>query len=220
MKRSAVPLLRRNRNLTNTVYNQIIELILNYEIVPGQRLLFEDLATQLNVSRTPVNNALALLAQEGYLDFVPNQGYSIHKMTLKEVEGLYDIREVLEVGSIGKAIRKMSDAKLQTIEQKKNEYENALDEGVTRRRFILDTEFHLSIVGSAGNETLGRWYRKICRKIFLHFCAEDLTLARINEIIGEHNALFEAIQLRDVEKAKETLRHHFHASKGLMSAHP
>ncbi len=60
--------------------------MLNYEIVPGQRLVFIDLAKQLNVSRTPVNNALSILAQQGYLDFVPNQGYSVHKLTQKEAE--------------------------------------------------------------------------------------------------------------------------------------
>ena len=78
--------MKKYSNLTLKVYHRIIELMLNYEIVPGQRLVFIDLAKQLGVSRTPVNNALSILAQEGYLDFVPNQGYSVHKLTRKEAE--------------------------------------------------------------------------------------------------------------------------------------
>ncbi|KAB2840081.1 GntR family transcriptional regulator, partial [bacterium] len=93
--------MKKYSNLTLKVYHRIIELMLNYEIVPGQRLVFIDLAKQLGVSRTPVNNALSILAQEGYLDFVPNQGYSVHKLTRKEAENLYEFREVLEVGFLG-----------------------------------------------------------------------------------------------------------------------
>ena len=104
--------MKKHSNLTLKVYQQIIELMLNYEIVPGQRLVFIDLAKQLGVSRTPVNNALSILAQEGYLDFVPNQGYSVHKLTLKEAENLFEIREILEVGFLGKAVRNMTDKKI------------------------------------------------------------------------------------------------------------
>jgi DNA-binding GntR family transcriptional regulator len=190
--------------------------MLNYEIVPGQRLVFVDLAKQLNVSRTPVNNALGMLAQEGYLDFVPNQGYSVHKMTRKEAEDLYEVREVLEIGFIGSAIRKMTDAKLSKIKQKKLDYENALDKQVTRKFFILDTEFHLSILEMAGNEYLDQRYKSICQKIFLRHRTENLVLGRIKEIIEEHNRLFEAIQMRDVEMAKEYIKSHYKASKNAL----
>lgn len=190
--------------------------MLNYEIVPGQRLVFVDLAKQLNVSRTPVNNALGMLAQEGYLDFVPNQGYSVHKMTRKEAEDLYEIREVLEIGFIGNAVRKMTDAKLKKINQKKLDYENAVDKRVTRTLFILDTEFHLSIMEMAENDYLTLRYKSICQKIFLRFRTEELVLERIQEIIKEHNRLFEAIQVRDVERAKEFIKNHYKASKGAL----
>jgi len=205
--------LKKNQNLTLKVYNKIIELMLNYEIVPGQRLVFVDLAKQLNVSRTPVNNALGMLAQEGYLDFVPNQGYSVHRMTLKEAEDLYEIREILEVGFIGNAIRKMTDAKLNKIRQKKLDYENAVDKRVTRTLFILDTEFHLSIMEMAENAYLSQRYKSICQKIFLRFRTEELVLERIRIIIEEHNRLFEAIQVRDVELAKEFIKSHYTSSK-------
>ena len=85
-----------------------MKLMLDYEIVPGQRLVFVDLANQLKVSRTPVNNALSILAQEGYLDFVPNQGYSVRRLSQKDAEELYQIREVLEVGINDQAIKNIT----------------------------------------------------------------------------------------------------------------
>ena len=208
--------MKKYSNLTLKVYHKIIDLMLNYEIVPGQRLVFIDLAKQLNVSRTPVNNALSILAQEGYLDFVPNQGYSVHKLTRKEAENLYEIREVLEVGFIGQAIRKMTDKKLKNLEKKKNEYENAISNLVTRKMFILDTEFHLAIIEMADNEILNARYRDVNQKIFLRFRTEDLRMSRILEIQKEHSDLYEAIAMRDVERAKELVKvHHGNSQKSL-----
>ncbi|SDO34619.1 GntR family transcriptional regulator [Desulforhopalus singaporensis] len=208
--------MKKSKNLTLKVYHKIIELMLNYEIVPGQRLVFVDLAKQLNVSRTPVNNALAILAQEGYLDFVPNQGYSVHKMTKKEAEDLFEIREVLEVGFIGQAIRKMTDKGLEKLKQKKIAYENISATHVTRKLFVLDTEFHVAIIDMADNEALSKRYRDLCQKIFLRFRTEDLRMDRIIEIKSEHENIFEAIQMRDVDLTKERLRmHHMVARKSL-----
>jgi DNA-binding GntR family transcriptional regulator len=205
--------LKKNKNLTLKVYNQIIDLMLSYEIVPGQRLVFVDLAKQLQVSRTPVNNALGMLAQEGYLDFVPNQGYSVHKMTRKEAEDLYEIREVLEVGFISQAIRNMTEQGLQKIEQQKNAYENAISNRVTRKMFILDTEFHVAIMEMTNNELFVRRYRDISQKIFLRFRTDDLIMSRIEDIRNEHNEIFEAIRLKDIELAKDRIRGHHRNSK-------
>ncbi len=206
-------ILKKQSNLTLKVYQRIIELMLNYEIVPGQRLVFIDLAIQLNVSRTPVNNALSILAQQGYLDFVPNQGYSVHKLTQKEADNLYEIREILEVGFIGKAIRNMTDKRLQTLEKRKSDYENAITGHVTRKLFILDTEFHGGIIDMVGNDILSAQYRDICQKIFLRFRTEDLRLNRIMDIKDEHNRIFEAIRLKDVERSKELVKLHHKSSR-------
>jgi DNA-binding GntR family transcriptional regulator len=208
--------LKKQSNLTLKVYQQIIELMLNYEIVPGQRLVFIDLAKQLNVSRTPVNNALSILAQQGYLDFVPNQGYAVHKLTRKEAENHYAIREVLEVGFVGQAIRNMTDKKLQIFKKCKTDYEKAITGHVTRKLFILDTEFHAGILDMVDNDILSAQYRDICQKIFLRFRTEDLRLNRIKEIVQEHHEIFEAICLKDVEQAKELLKlHHKSSQKNL-----
>ena len=208
--------MKKQSNLTLKVYEQIIELMLNYEIIPGQRLVFIDLAKQLNVSRTPVNNALSILAQQGYLNFVPNQGYSVHKLTQKEAENHYAIREVLEVGFVGQAIRNMTDKKLQILKKHKTDYEKAINGNVTRKLFVLDTDFHVGILGMVGNDILSAQYRDICQKIFLRFRTEDLRFDRIREIKEEHHEIFEAIRLKDVEQAKELLKlHHKSSQKNL-----
>jgi len=205
--------LKTQKNLTLAVYNRIKEMMLSYDIVPGQRLVFVDLANQLGVSRTPVNNALSILANEGYLDFVPNQGYSVHKLTEDEANYLYEIREIFEIGAIGKAIRNMTDEALKIYEQRKRDYEKAISDRVHRRLFILDTEFHAGPIDMIGNPVLAERYRDICQKVFLRFRVEDLRIQRIRDTVGEHEELFTAVSIRDVELAKKLIKSHNQMTK-------
>lgn len=210
--------MKKQKNLTLAVYYRIKDMMLNYEIVPGQRLVFVDLAEQLGVSRTPVNNALSILAKEGYLDFVPNQGYSVHRLTQEEAEALYEIREILEVGTIGKAIRHMGDEELAIFKQRKQDYENAITDRVHRKLFILDTEFHAGMIEMTGNAILAMKYRDICQKIFLRFRTEDLRIERIQKIVEEHEQIYEAVRIKDVARTKELLKtHNANARKNLFS---
>ncbi len=163
-----------------------------------------------------MNNALSILAQEGYLDFVPNQGYSVHKLTLKEAENLFEIREILEVGFLGKAIRNITDKKIKNIKSRKLDYEKAISGHVNRKMFILDTKFHAAIMDMVANVILSAQYRDICQKIFLRFRTEDLRMNRILEIKEEHNDLYEAIRIKDVERSKDLVRmHHKHSRESL-----
>lgn len=205
--------LKTQKNLTLAVYNRIKEMMLNYDIVPGQRLVFIDLAEQLGVSRTPVNNALSILANEGYLDFVPNQGYSVHKLTENEAIHLFEIREIFEIGAIGKAIRNMTDENLNDYKQRKLEYEMAISDRVQRRLFILDTEFHAGPIDMINNPVLAERYRDICQKVFLRFRVEDLRIQRIREAVKEHEELFMAVSIKDVEQAKYLIKNHNRLTK-------
>ncbi|MFC1832017.1 GntR family transcriptional regulator [Thermodesulfobacteriota bacterium] len=205
--------MKKSKNLTLKVYNRIMKLMLDYEIVPGQRLVFVDLANQLKVSRTPVNNALSILAQEGYLDFVPNQGYSVRRLSQKDAEELYQIREVLEVGFIDQAIKNITEKKLINVEKQKLAYEKAISDRVHRNLFILDTEFHLAILDMAGNRILSARYQDLSQKIFLRFRIEELKIDRIDQIRIEHHQLYEALSLRDVERAKGLIMVHHQNSR-------
>jgi len=190
-----------------------MELMLNYEIVPGQRLVFVDLAKQLKVSRTPVNNALSILAREGYLDFVPNQGYSVRRLSKKDAEELYQIREVLETGFIDQVVRNINTKRLQSVERKKRAFEQAISDRVHRNLFVLDTKFHLAVLAITGNRILTQRYEDISRKIFLRFRTEELKVERIEQIRHEHEQLFDAIAFKDAERAEEIIRMHHRNSR-------
>lgn len=205
--------MKPRQNLTLATYDRIMEMMIHYDIVPGQRLVFVDLAKQLGVSRTPVNNALIMLAMEGYLDFIPNQGYTVHKLTRSEAEQLYEIREIVEIGTIGKAVERITAYTTERLRQKKTAYEQAVTDTVQRKLFVLDTDFHAAIIEMTGNPYLVEHYRDICKRIFLRFRVEALSVDRIHDIVSEHNQLFEAVAIRDTELSQELLRRHNQIAK-------
>jgi DNA-binding GntR family transcriptional regulator len=206
--------LNGERSLTQMAYRKIKEMMLNYEIIPGQRLVFVDLAKKIGVSRTPVNNALSNLANEGFLDFVPHQGYTVHELTHEEAAALYQVREIIELGAIGPAIEKLTPEKLEVLRRKKEIISEKLNAPqVTRRNFALDLEFHTAYIIMAGNPYLTNCFREVYQRIFLRHRLEGLSIVRNQEVDVEHNELFDAISSRNVRKAKELIKRHIRAAE-------
>jgi DNA-binding GntR family transcriptional regulator len=201
------------RNLNNRVYQQIKQMMINYELIPGQRLIFTDLAEKLGVSRTPVNNALSILAKEGFLDFVPNQGYTVHQLTHEEADALYDVREILEVGAIERVIANLTPEKLKQLERREKSFNQAVAENVRRGRFLLDQDFHAYIVEMSGNLYLVDYFREVYERIFLRHRIGPLRGDRAVQVPTEHHDIFEALRQRDVAKARQAIIDHIRGGK-------
>jgi DNA-binding GntR family transcriptional regulator len=207
-----------DENLTQMAYRKIKEMMFNYQIVPGQRLIFIDFAERLGVSRTPVNNALSILANEGFLDFIPNQGYRVHEITREEAENLYAVREIIELGAVGPAIKKINPEKLRILQEQKKLYEKAVAEKVTRNRFLIDQEFHASIVQMAENPYLTDYFREGYQRIFLRHRIETLPVGRAREVVWEHEDLFQAIRRKDIKRSRELIKRHIKRGKDYIFA--
>ncbi len=200
--------MKRSKNLTLVAYGAIKEMMMNSHAFPEKRLKFRQLAEQIGVSRTTVNNALYILAKEGYLDFVPNQGYSVRSLNKKEIEDLQEIRLILEIGTVGKAIHRMTDESFLQFEKAKTAYEYAIVWGDYQKLYLLDAEFHASLIAMAGNYWLVQHYLEICRKAVVCLRSDALPAQRVWQIAREHNTLFEAVRIRDVDTVKDMIRKH------------
>lgn len=201
------------KSLTEVVYQKIKQMMLDYEIIPGQRLIFSDLANRLGVSRTPVNTALTILANEGFLDFVPNQGYWVHQILPEEASSLYQIREFLEIGAIRKVIANLNADHIARLERQKLLYEEAIADNLTRERFVLDQEFHVSILEITGNSYLANYFREVYQRIFLRHRVESLRPGRAASVVEEHRQLLKAIVDRDEDRTREMITLHISSGK-------
>jgi len=200
-------------NLVQLVYERIREMMFNYEILPGQRLVFNDLAQRLQVSRTPVNNALGILASEGFLDFVPNQGYRVHQITREEAESLYEIREMLEVGAAARIVCKIDEQKLAAVGRQMALYNEAISQKVSRGRFMLDQEYHASYLSITKNIYLAHYFREVYQRIYLRHRIEGMREERTQMVVKEHRRIIEALMYRDTDGFKDAIRDHIRAGK-------
>lgn len=201
------------QNLNEIGYQKIKQMMLDYEIVAGQKLVVGDLADKLGVSRTPINNALYLLAKQGFLDFVPQHGYTVHQLTREESDSLYEMREILELGAVEKCIARATEEMMLTLEQKERAFSKAVDEEVGRNRVLQDMEFHTYIVEMSGNLCMADYFREIYQKIFLRHRISPRRGERMINASSEHHELYEAIRLRDVDRAKKAISAHVQSGR-------
>lgn len=205
---------RAVENLSARVYNEIKNLILSNEIMPGQKLHHQQLSERLGVSRTPIREALTRLVQEGYVSFLPNRGFTCKEIRKQEAEELYELREALEAFAVEKAIGSLTDAALAHLRDKMNRYGQDVQNRFTRDRLVYDQDLHLHIAELSGNETLKNMLRHVFERIVLKRRTDGLYDAARGVVAHqEHLRLLEAMERRDAPEAVRVLRNHIQTGK-------
>jgi DNA-binding GntR family transcriptional regulator len=205
---------RAVENLSARVYNQIKNLILCNEFMPGQKLHHQRLSERLGVSRTPVREALTRLVQEGYVSFLPNRGFTCKEIRMQEAEELYELREALEAFAVEKAIANLTDSALDQLRDKMNSYGCDVQNRFTRERLVYDQDVHIEIARLAGNETLTSMLAHMFERIVLKRRTDGLyDPARGMTAHQEHLQLLAAMERRDPRDAVATIRSHIQAGK-------
>lgn len=194
----------RNRDLRQIVYDKIKDAIVNGLIPPGEKLSEFDLSQQLEVSRTPIREAIRQLAQTGLVKLVPRKGAFVALPTPKEAEDLYEIRIALE----GLALEKICPSPPREELLRYRDMFLSVGPGWTSQQYLeRDREFHSFISVQSGNGFLETVLHNVNDLIQLcrHYSVEGVPLKRSSE---EHVALIDAILEGNVEMAKERLRRH------------
>lgn len=195
-------------SLDQRAYVCLKEMIFQYKLVPGQKLLSQDLGDRIGVSRTPVKNALNLLEREGFVRLIPNKGFYMVELSRHEAEELFEVREALETMAVRKAIEMFTDESFAELTRKKEVYEAAVEQQLTRGRFFLDRDFHLQIAIMGKNETLVKHMQQAMELSFLKHRMEGLSQQRGFSVRQEHNAIWRAIGERDVAGGVRAVEYH------------
>lgn len=87
---------KEKKSLSNVVYSHLKEKILNNELLPGDKLIEMDIAKELEVSRTPVRDALVKLSKDGLAENFPRKSYIVSKISMRDARDLYTVRAALE----------------------------------------------------------------------------------------------------------------------------
>jgi len=191
------------------IYVELKKMLFDYQIVPGQKLQCQDLAEKFKVSRTPVKDALNMLGKEGYIGLKHNKGFYVVEIGLKEAEELYEIRQAIETLAVRKAIEKSDRESLKLLRQAMETYsEDVRGRMLSRKRLILDANFHLKIAEIARNESLVEILRMIFSKIYLKHRVENLSPQRSVMADKEHMEIYQAIYSKELSVAMKKMERH------------
>lgn len=176
--------------------------ILSGSLSPGSRLVQEDLADRLGVSRIPVREALQLLASEGLVSHVPNRGYFVTELSISDLQEVYRLRQLLEAEAIRQAVPALSDADVAGLRH----YAAAVDEAADLEAITAaNRRFHFALFDAAGMPRLTRLLHQLWDSSDIYRSLYFQQGANRQRVRGEHAEMLEAIERRDAE---ETIRLH------------
>lgn len=196
------------QNLPTSVYERLKIQIIDFTLKPGQKLQDRQLAIQLEVSRTPVREALNRLVQEGFVRQTPGQGYFVKEITIKEIEELYEVREALEVLAAKMAIQSINNSQIKKLSEILKRHKKLIQNGTSESSLLDEAEFHKTIALSSGNQTLYVIISNIFDKIATYRGIGTLTLQRTKIAYQQHEEIFISLKEKDSRKLKKIMRGH------------
>ncbi len=199
--------------LSRQIYEQIRARILRREFAPGMKVTYRQLAEQLGVSRVPIGEAIRQLEREGFVVCTP-RGIYINHLTVRDVEEVFDMREVLEGLSCRLFVAVATPADLELLKGYADEWERLLDKGRFDLAQEVNVRFHAHIAKRTPYpylaqviETLLLRARMIGVKTFGNR-KEDWRRERWG-----HYAILDAIAAKDPERAEAVMRQHIRFGK-------
>jgi DNA-binding GntR family transcriptional regulator len=213
--------LRKNeeRPGPSSVFERLRRLILEGEYGPRERLIEEQLAERLGVSRTPIRQALTMLEAEGLVEIVPNKGAMVCSFSVEEVWDTYDLRAVLEGHAARRAAGRINEREMFRLRELAEEMED-----LTRRRFedreeeirllvALNNEFHGTIVTASKNKRLERMIRRTIElplvfKAFFWYTPQERLVSN-----HYHRQILGALEAGDGERAEIVMREHVYEGR-------
>jgi DNA-binding GntR family transcriptional regulator len=201
----------------SVAYEAIRDRILDGTYSVDDHLVEADLASQLDVSRTPVREALRRLASEGLVTFQPNRGTRVAGWTEVELAEVFELRALLESYGARLAAFRVTDEGLDELRELAQRMEdivaNANGQADFRQIALANNEFHMGVLRAAGNERLvailaSLVHVPLVQRTFARYSPEALQRSLVH-----HREIVEALQIRDGLWAESVMRAHILAAR-------
>lgn len=200
--------MKKEQNLSSSVYELIKNKIINGEYMPGSVLMERSIAEEAGISRTPVREALKRLSQEGWIDWEERRRAIVSRITIEKILELFTLREMIEPFAIKKAI---DDGRPQILAGQLAvvvaDMEASKETPVDFMK--QDMEFHSTIVRFMGMPNLNALWQKISEDMMRLVVQEIYPQREPDTIIGEHRRLVDALWNSDREVALACIEGHF-----------
>lgn len=198
--------------LGDQAYAQIKQLIFDFALMPGDRFSETELAERVQVSRTPLRQALQRLQREGFLRVFPKAGWQVAPLDFDQFDELYDLRVLLECQAVQLLCDAVQRPALTELVQVWGvPAAERLDDADQVRE--LDEQFHQKLVQAAGNREMARVHQDITERIRIIRRLDFTQPARVEATYQEHARILRAIGQRRADEARRLLRAHIEQSK-------
>jgi DNA-binding GntR family transcriptional regulator len=194
--------------LHEDIVSRLKQMLVEGEIRPGARVPERELCENFGISRTPLREALKVLAAEGYIVLLPNRGARAAKLTRKDVQELFEVCEALEAVAGELACQRITDEEVQAIAAAQATMAMHYRDGDLLQYYRCNRQIHEAIVRAAGNTVLAALYDSVSARIRRARYITPMTPARWELAMREHEAMLNALLRRDGTGLALILRAH------------
>lgn len=197
---------QRHRTIQMSVADRLRSFILTNQLSPGERLIQDELAKKLGVSRTPIREALNILASEGLVTVSPYKGATVTRLSLSDLEELYCVRFALESHACYLAAINISDEEIEQLEGILQDMAVAAEQSNVSALMELNFLFNKTIYAASRSSLLCEqavmFMRAADKYRRIHFSVQKLTL----DAIAEHWELLDALKNHEPKAVDEITR--------------
>lgn len=214
---AGLPALKPAERIVDSVHATLRAAILDGELSPGQPLSVPDLSRQLEVSRSPVREALLALVADGLAVELPRRGVSVVEVETSDLLEIHEVREGVEAQAARLCAERANDAVLRDLAGILVRQRAVVEGDDAAGWFRTNAEFHGAIAGAAGN-------RRLCALLLTLEAQMRLGLRHVSSDreqrrrgLAEHQAILQAITKRDPDTAERAMRDHIRRTKETLS---
>ncbi|MCC0178026.1 GntR family transcriptional regulator [Waterburya agarophytonicola K14] len=209
--------IQRSQSLRQQVYQALKQIILKGDLASGERVVETKLAEWLQVSRTPIREAIGQLKREQLIVSKPNGGFRVATLSVADAAQLYDCRIALEQLSVADACEQITSKQLKQLEKcvlvAEKSVKSESSESDSSKLLEIDYQFHHLIAESSNNQWLLALLEQVFDKMALLRVQTTKHNPQVLEIRLEHREVYQTIALKNVDLARSTIREHLIASK-------
>lgn len=216
----------KKERVADIVYQHMRESIIERRLAPRQKLNPSALAERFGVSRTPVHEALVLLASEGLVELVPRKGTFVTELTIQDVADTMDVRRALELLACETACRNVGPTDIAALEQVMRDMEHVVPESgdteldVVKAHYSKNMEFHQHLIRLSGNRLLRDIYGQLNAHLQIaraHVRADEWKRRLPRERV-EHESIVRSLASKDLDRLRSAVDLHLRRSRDSLVA--
>jgi len=199
---------QKPQDLNEWAYTHLKGKILNNEYTPGTQIKIEEISAQLNVSRTPIREALLRLKQDGLVEAIPRVGFYVTSVSKQDLKEVFEVRRIIECYAASRCVTLLTDDQIKDLFWHNNQCRLMISQGKLQEFNAHEVQLHDLIIGSLKNAQINRIRKSIEDLIYRQRVYSLQSQENLHCSVQEHDSIIKAIAKRDARNAEAAMNVH------------